>query len=247
MFRHMAPDYNVGMSGGNGHRPGEDSTLLPGASEVSSGADRTPAAALSAVPPSGPRVLENRFEVGEEIARGGLGRIRRAWDRRLGRPVAVKELLRQGDSVEERFLREAAITARLEHPAIVPVHDAGHDSGGAPYYAMKLVNGRPLSEELGAADGLRGRLALLPHLIAVSDAVAYAHSQGVIHRDLKPQNVLVGAFGETVVIDWGLAKDGVIPDGTSSDQVATPRPSTSTQMAAQLTGDGAVLGTPAYM
>jgi serine/threonine protein kinase len=148
-----------------------------------------------------------RYEQVNEHARGGLGRVVRAVDRRLGRTVAVKELLRHDPSNEARFLREAMITARLEHPGIVPVHEAGRWPNGDPYYVMKLVEGRTLKELIGEGQTLRERLGLLPHVIAVADAVGYAHSEGVIHRDLKPSNVIVGSFGETIVVDWGLARD----------------------------------------
>ncbi len=220
---------------------GDDSTLAVGDSDK-------PAAGASPAATTAGKLLADRFEVGDELARGGLGRIMRAWDRRLERPVAVKELLGGGTDLEVRFLREAAITARLEHPAIIPVHDAGRDDSGTPFYAMKLVDGRSLADAIRGAAGLRARLGLLPHVIAVTDAMAYAHSQGVIHRDLKPQNVLVGAFGETVLIDWGLAKDGMI----QPEQPATPRPEPSPSASRSwsgdgLTVDGSVLGTPAYM
>lgn len=150
-----------------------------------------------------------RYKFGETFARGGLGRIRRAYDRRLQRFVAVKELQdpRREDSAEARFIREALITARLEHPSIVPIHDVGVHDDGAPYYCMKLVEGRSLDEIVRSTSALADRLALLPHVLAVADALAYAHDRQVVHRDLKPSNVLVGPFGETVVIDWGLAKD----------------------------------------
>src|SRR5678815_326505 len=148
-----------------------------------------------------------RYEQITEHARGGLGRVVRAVDKRLGRTVAVKELLRQDESHESRFVREALITARLEHPGIVPVHEAGRWPNGAPYYVMKLVEGRTLKEMFSAMPSLRERLRLLEHVIAIADAVGYAHSEGVIHRDLKPSNVIVGAFGETIVVDWGLARD----------------------------------------
>ncbi|MBA2543504.1 MAG: serine/threonine protein kinase, partial [Deltaproteobacteria bacterium] len=153
-----------------------------------------------------------RYEQVCEHARGGLGRVVRAVDKRLGRTVAVKELLPRaanGSTAanEARFLREALITARLEHPGIVPVHEAGRWPSGDPYYVMKLVEGRTLKELIHASSTLRDRLSLLPHVTAVADAVGYAHSQGVIHRDLKPSNVIVGEFGETIVVDWGLARD----------------------------------------
>src|SRR6185436_17041335 len=121
------------------------------------------------------------------------------------RTVAVKELLRRNDpSNEARFMREAMITARLEHPGIVPVIEAGRWPNGEPYYVMKLVEGRSLKELIAGRKTLAQRLALLPHVIAVAEAVGYAHSQDVIHRDVKPANVVVGEFGETVVVDWGL-------------------------------------------
>ena len=187
---------------------------------------------------------DDRYQLIAEHGRGGLGRVVRAHDRYLGRTVAVKELLRTSDLGERLFLREAMITARLEHPGIVPVHEAGRWPNGDPFYVMKLVSGRTLKEVMCDARSLGDRLALLPHLIAVADAVGYAHSEGVVHRDLKPTNVLVGEFGETVVIDWGLARDlrapdgGVIPDGVplgSND--STPAPTVT----------GRVIGTPQYM
>lgn len=110
--------------------------------------------------------------------------------------------LRHSDpAAQRRFLFEATITARLQHPGIVPIHDIGRFPGGEPYYCMSLIDGRTLAHHLGAADSQRQRLALLPHLLAAADAVAHAHAHGVIHRDLKPANLLIGEHGETVVID----------------------------------------------
>src|SRR6185295_7357717 len=168
-------------------------------------------------------------------------RVVRAVDRRLGRTVAVKELLRHDASNEARFLREAMITARLEHPGIVPVHEAGRWPNGDPYYVMKLVEGRTLKELIANAPALRERLALLAHVIAVADAVGYAHSQGVIHRDLKPSNVIVGEFGETIVVDWGLARDRKrdLPEPIE-DAITAAGSGASTV-------SGKVVGTPAYM
>jgi len=176
-----------------------------------------------------------------EFARGGLGRILRAKDRRLRRRVALKELLSKDTRAEQRFLREAFITARLEHPGIVPIHEAGRWPSGKRFYAMKLVEGRTLAEALEAARTFEERLALVPHLIDVADAVAYAHSQGILHRDLKPGNVMVGAFGETVLIDWGLAKDLCAPDDVDSGSSRRSPPDSAH------TSDGIVVGTPPYM
>ena len=145
------------------------------------------------------------FDKGAEIAHGGMGRITRARDRRLGREVAIKEVL--APHLRARFEREAMITARLQHPAIVPIYEAGTWPDGSAFYTMRLVPGRTLADAIAAASTLEDRLALLPHVVAVTEALAYAHAQRIVHRDLKPANVLVGAFGETVVIDWGLAKE----------------------------------------
>src|ERR1044071_286529 len=149
----------------------------------------------------------NRYRILGEHGRGGLGRVSRAHDVQLGRDVAIKELISRGHVSELRFLREALITARLEHPGIVPVYEAGRWSDGTPLYAMKLVAGRPLRDLILERKTVDERIGLLHHVIAVADAIAYAHGRNIIHRDLKPANVIVGDFGETIVIDWGLAKD----------------------------------------
>ena len=157
----------------------------------------------------------DRFESRGEIGRGGMGRVEDAFDRALGRPVAIKHLLRGSDVDRARFEREARITARLEHPGIVPVHDAGRSADGTPYYVMRHVDGRPLSERVTAAVSLADRLALIPNVLAACDAIAFAHARGIVHRDLKPTNILVGPFGETLVIDWGLARE-IDPDAAAS-------------------------------
>jgi serine/threonine protein kinase len=165
-----------------------------------------------------------RYEQLGEHARGGIGRITRARDRQLGRLVAVKQLLRRDAGHEARFVREALITARLDHPGIVAVHEAGVWPSGEPYYVMKLVAGRTLHERLGEARDARARLALLPHVLAVADACGYAHGEGVVHRDIKPANVVCGEHGETVVVDWGLAHDGklALPEIIDEDVLGTP-------------------------
>ncbi len=197
-----------------------------------------------------PVVPRDAYDLGPTVAQGGIGRVRRARDERLDRPVAIKELLVRDPAQERRFVREALLTARLQHPAIVPVYEAGRWPDGEPFYAMKLVSGRTLSELIAERPTLDGRLALLPHVLAVAQAVAYAHGQRVLHRDLKPANVLVGELGETVIIDWGVAKE------LSEHELFSP-PSESRYLddllrGARAGGDaltvsGAVVGTPAYM
>src|SRR5262249_26960694 len=142
--------------------------------------------------------------------RGGMGVVYQAHDGTLDRTLAVKVLLegRRGRAdLVRRFLEEAHVMGRLQHPGVPPIHDIGEMPDGRPYFAMKLIRGHTL------ADLLRGRPSPeheLPRFLAVfaqvCQTVAYAHSQGVIHRDLKPSNVMVGAFGEVQVMDWGLAK-----------------------------------------
>ena len=185
-------------------------------------------------------VSAGHYSMGAEIARGGMGRVLAARDLRHGRTVAIKELLPGFGTDVLRFEREAMITARLQHPAIVPVYEAGRWPDGEPFYAMKLVSGRPLDRVVAEAETLRERIALLPNVIAVTEALAYAHDLQIVHRDLKPSNVLVGRFGETVVIDWGLAKELRGPD--TEPPVRLPPTRTG-----DLTVAGNVMGTPQYM
>ena len=189
-----------------------------------------------------------RYAVGQEIARGGIGRILVARDRRLGRQVAIKELLTASEELTARFEREARITARLQHPAIIGLLDAGTWPGGAPGYVMKHVAGASLDKVIAERPTLEARLGLLPNVIAAVDALAYAHREKVIHRDLKPSNVMVGEFGETVVIDWGLAK--ALDESRDAPDVAVGpyRPSSATiPHTPDGTELGTIMGTPAYM
>ncbi|MBC7977700.1 MAG: protein kinase [Myxococcales bacterium] len=184
-----------------------------------------------------------RYAILGEHGRGALGRVSRAHDKELGRDIAIKELIKREPLSETRFLREALITARLEHPGIVAVHEAGRWTDGTPFYAMKLVSGRPLRELILERTTPESRLGLLHHVIAVSDAIAYAHRRNIIHRDLKPANVIVGEFGETIVIDWGLAKDLAASEELLPGDSLHARPDPDSD----LTSAGTVLGTPAYM
>ncbi len=183
----------------------------------------------------------NRYQLAGEHARGGLGRILKARDERLGRTVAVKELIERTVEHEAQFVREALITARLQHPGIVPVHEAGRWPSGDPYYVMKLISGQSLKELIAARQTIGERMSLLPNVIAVAEAIGYAHSQGVIHRDIKPSNIVVGEFGETVVVDWGLAKDLRAAAAGSPAIAAAASPEIDTALTAD------IIGTPAYM
>lgn len=197
-------------------------------------------------------------------ARGGLGEVFIAEDTELHREVALKEILRQcADDPESRnrFLIEAEVTGGLEHPGIVPIYGLGKDADGRPYYAMRFIQGESLksaSESFHAAD-VRGRdpaerrLAfrqLLRRFVDACNAVAYAHSRSVLHRDLKPANIMLGKFGETLVVDWGLAKAGVrqrAAEDPAQELTVGPslRPGSGSDEYA--TQAGVALGTPTYM
>lgn len=214
---------------------------------------RLQGAAMTMPPTSGrphvarlPVVEKEVYRIEGEVAQGGIGRVLSARDERLDRRVAVKVLLEESGAYEDRFVREALVTARLQHPSIVPVYEAGRWPTGEPFYSMKLVSGKPLLEVIEQSRSLDERLPLLTRVLAIADAMAYAHERKIIHRDLKPANILVGAHGETVLIDWGLAKDlqeAHIP--SAAEMIAdpnTPAPESNT-----LTMVGSVMGTPAYM
>jgi serine/threonine protein kinase/Flp pilus assembly protein TadD len=180
-----------------------------------------------------------RYEVERAIGAGGMGTVVAAKGERFGRSVAIKMITVDRDDLRRRFEREARVTARLQHPAIIPVYSGGRRDG-LPFYAMKQVSGDPLDKVIAGTTTLAERIALLPKVIAVTEAIAYAHAEKVIHRDLKPANILVGKFGETIIIDWGLAKD--LASNDDDAPVAPYRAS-----GAEHTAVGQVLGTPAYM
>ena len=208
-----------------------------------------------------PVVREERYRLGAEMGRGGLGCVYAAEDRDLRREVAIK-LIREGLDVEfeERFVREARMTALLDHPNIVPVYDFGILNRRDPtdgrvsrqlFIAMKMIRGRTLQDVVhalrrGDAESLRAftRTRLLGIFQSICLGVAYAHSRGVVHRDLKPANVMIGEFGETLVVDWGLAKTA----GESEDSRGSSSPAPSDDgLSTQITLAGSVLGTPNYM
>ncbi len=202
---------------------------------------------------------EVRYEHLKEQGRGGMGRVLSVWDRRMAREVALKELLpdtvaRRGSDpdtgvarqrVIARFLKEAQVTGRLQHPGIIPVHEIGERADGTLYYTMKFVRGKTLRQAIRDAQTLEERMDLLPHYVDMCQAMAYAHAHGVIHRDLKPSNVMIGEFGETLVIDWGLAKETDSAEETGENGAGPVI--TSERNSPGLTMDGQLIGTPHYM
>jgi formylglycine-generating enzyme required for sulfatase activity/tRNA A-37 threonylcarbamoyl transferase component Bud32 len=222
-------------------------TADPHATTPHGGAPLTPAA--EGYKPA----ASSRYVVLRPHARGGLGEVFVARDTELSREVALKEI--QGQHADDpvivaRFLAEAEITGALEHPGIVPVYGLGRYADGRPYYAMRFVRGDSLKNAIdsfhrakttGAPDASLLELRqLLRRFLDVCNAVEYAHSRGVIHRDLKPSNILVGEYGETLVVDWGLAKATRQEDKPDSTFLTPPSSFDETQA-------GTVLGTPAYM
>ena len=179
------------------------------------------------------------YDVGEVIGRGGMGEVVSAHDRRIGRDVAIKRMRAEAPSNAEigRFLREARIQARLDHPAIVPVHELGLDPDGRPYFTMKRLAGVTLAQRL--AERAPTKL-LLRALVDVCLAIEFAHARGIVHRDLKPSNIMLGEYGEVYVLDWGIATVMEIarrPQTVGAD-IDTIEPGTQT---------GDLIGTPGYM
>ena len=201
---------------------------------------------------SGPR--SGRYRLLGEIARGGMGVVYRAHDEWLRRDVALKimrsEYAGQAELVE-RFLDEAQVGGQLQHPGIVPIHDVGVDGSNRPFICMELVRGRTLASLLAdRSDPSVDRGRFLSIFEQVCQTLAYAHSRGVIHRDLKPANVMVGAFGETRVVDWGFAKVRGAAPRPVQDRAPIRTGSVSTVRSASdgpQSTPGAVLGTPGYM
>jgi len=179
---------------------------------------------------SEPDFSATKYTFVKELGRGGMGVVCLAEDRELDRLVAIKILNTPDltDDLRNRMIREAQIIARLEHPGIVPVHDVGTLPDGRIFYAMKYVRGSRLDEYAAQGASLRDRLRKFQ---SVCDAVAFAHAHGVIHRDLKPQNIMIGSFGEVLVLDWGIAKIRDDPRSSAFHQ----------------TTEGAVIGTQNYM
>lgn len=200
--------------------------------------------------PEPPKLSSDRYRPVRFHAGGGMGEIWLAQDEKIGRQVALKKLKTSRDTENLRFFVEAQITGQLEHPNIVPLHDLGFDDRGCPYYVMKFIRGRRLREAITQfhtrdlvgdwSEDVEFR-RLLEVLVSVCNVVAFAHSKGVLHRDIKPDNVMLGPFGETLVVDWGLAKViGQAEAPRASGVYLSTSGSTATQ-------DGAIVGSPYYM
>jgi WD40 repeat protein/tRNA A-37 threonylcarbamoyl transferase component Bud32 len=236
--------------------PGTNANPVQAATTPPPAAARDPEATLPTGPVAAPAV-GTRFRILRPHAKGGLGEVSVARDEELDREVALKEIQSRyadDDASRSRFLLEARVTGGLEHPGIVPVYALGHYPDGRPYYAMRLIKGDSLKDAIDrfhkkdtpGLDPDERDLALrqlLRRFIDVCNAVEYAHSRGVLHRDLKPANVMLGPYGETLVVDWGLAKPVGRPEEARASGELTLRPlgaGAPTQM-------GQALGTPAYM
>ena len=202
--------------------------------------------------------FKDRYSSRDLLGEGGMGEVRLTRDTRIGREVAMK-VVRPGagsrSDMRSRFLREARVQGQLEHPAIVPVYDLGARPDGATYFTMKRVRGKTLEEIL---DDLRARepaavleysrRKLLSAFNSVCLAMDFAHARGVVHRDLKPGNVMLGGFGEVYVLDWGLAKiKGDIEPVSGRMETQTEDPVDAPLSVRGQTEDGAVMGTPGYM
>jgi serine/threonine-protein kinase len=220
----------------------------------------SPATGAGMASPSSPR-----FRILRPHAKGGLGLVSVAEDTELNREVALKEIqsrFAHDESSRSRFVLESEVTGGLEHPGIVPVYGAGRYEDGRPFYAMRFIQGDSLKEtvdqfhQLGKQDkqaeqkvdfeGVEFR-KLLGKFIDVCQAIEYAHSRGVLHRDLKPSNIMLGKFGETLVVDWGLAKQLAKPGDPARSDYPDPDPMSSSAHGSAFTQMGSVIGTPSYM
>jgi serine/threonine-protein kinase len=192
---------------------------------------------------SGLRPAGERYKVLSRLGKGGMGEVMAVRDQTIGREVALKRSRRAEPSERllERFLREAGIQGRLEHPAIVPLYDLGHDAAGAPYFTMKKLAGVTLAKLLETDHSEFSQQRLLRAFSEVCLAVEFAHVRGVIHRDLKPDNIVLGDFGEVYVLDWGVAKIVGEPDGDLADITSGAEDSEGATM------PGTMIGTPGFM
>lgn len=234
---------------GNGNRGGTEAELVAPAEPTS------PEDATAPDPtPDCPTNTDGRIRVEGVLTRGGMGVILKGWDTRLRREVAIK-ILRQkhlaNPNLIERFVREARITGRLQHPAIISVLDLGESTDGRPFFTMRLVRGQTLDQILTIRSSVSAELRrFLVIFETVCEAVAYAHAQSVIHRDLKPENIMIGAFGVVQLMDWGLAKilsEDELPLAMNSAEADAGENRDSADPPVSGTQIGTVFGTPSYL
>ncbi len=247
LSRVLERDHNLSLSPAVTERDSQDDDPLPTITLQSVG-DSTSGGA--------------RFRILRPHAKGGLGEVFVARDTELNRDVALKEIHDQfadEPAFRARFAFKAEITGGLEHPGVVPVYGMGHKADGRPFYAMRFIRGDSLKEEIrrfhvaekerpeGASQSTLELRSLLTRFIDVCEAVAYAHSRGVLHRDLKPGNIMLGRYGETLVVDWGLAKALDQPDRPKSDPMSELPLRPISGNAVEPTQAGSAVGTPTYM
>jgi serine/threonine-protein kinase len=232
----------------------ESSTDLSGVASTPPPLSPPPTLPLPALPPEPAPAAVGRFRIDGELGRGGMGVVYRGLDPDLNRAVAVKVLKKElsaDAALGRRFLEEAQVCGQLQHPGVVPVHELGRTDDGRLFFAMKLVKGRTLAQLLkDRPDPSHDRPRFLLIFEQVCQAVAYAHSRGVIHRDLKPSNVMVGAFGEVQVMDWGLAKALTAGRPAETPPPAEAASAVRTARALAPAGwseKGTIIGTPPYM
>jgi hypothetical protein len=212
-------------------------TIVPAALRVDTAAER----ALTVLEELGPSTFERTLELRGTLGEGGMGVVRLARQRSLGRDVAVKSLKpdRRTEEAVLKLLREAWVTGGLEHPNVVPVYDVALDADGSPLIVLKKIEGVDWGSLMHDAAAVRERFGAeelvewnLRILMQVCQAVRFAHSRGVLHRDLKPENVMIGPFGEVYLVDWGIAVS-LVDDGTGRLPLASASPD--------------MAGTPLYM
>ncbi len=225
--------------------PSQDPTIVLPVPDAATAATIAPTGGAAA---STPPTDTTRYTVHSVLGKGGMGKVIKVLDRNLLRAVAMKTVLdpERADAEQvERFVREARITAQLDHPNIIAVHDLGWLGERAPYFTMKLAEGETLDQWLrrvargDAAPEEYSLQRVLEVFLKVADAVAFAHARGVLHRDIKPSNVFLGRFGEVILMDWGLAKR----KGSHEDAL----PSSGQAAQAHVTAPDVILGTPLYM
>ena len=190
--------------------------------------------------------IKGRYLYGDKSIKGGMGKITFVFDTFMNRNIVIKELIsNKGDKNHKKkelgFLREALLTSELEHPSIIPIYEVGQKEDGKMYYSMKRIRGETLSNLVKDKKSVKDRLSLLPNFLNICYAIAYSHEKDIIHRDIKPQNIMIDKFGETILLDWGLARNINIDDSVLNIIVS------EYDTKSDKTISGSIVGTPSYM